>query len=296
MLVRTLRDVREGEELCVSYVDLLLPKEERREKLLGTKYFYCGCERCDFVVVEAMEVVEVGGAGSGGDGGDWEVCDPDYYLEGHLCSECNDGESIYVPPKNQDNDGDDGEWKCFKCQTRIPASKITSRKQTLDTEFHAGLDFLPADPHSAKHSLRKFIHEKTSELHRNHHLLLSAHSSLANLTLRHREFKETIKHLKHVVAVLESYCPPNWPELGDYVYRLAETLEIHAKAMEMGLGVGLEEGDTKEDADGEMVKVVLVESKEAFKRCYEMRKVAYGESHVKTTEAHAQYMRLEEEL
>ena len=46
LAVRTVRDVSEGEELCVSYVDTMLPRRERMKELRDTKHFDCTCVRC----------------------------------------------------------------------------------------------------------------------------------------------------------------------------------------------------------------------------------------------------------
>ncbi|KAM0322462.1 hypothetical protein ACHAQA_009531 [Verticillium albo-atrum] len=40
------RDVRPGEELSISYVDVLAPRAERRARMQGSWGFQCGCERC----------------------------------------------------------------------------------------------------------------------------------------------------------------------------------------------------------------------------------------------------------
>jgi hypothetical protein len=45
--VRTLKDIAQGVELTVSYIDLLLPREERIATLKSTKEFVCHCLRCD---------------------------------------------------------------------------------------------------------------------------------------------------------------------------------------------------------------------------------------------------------
>ena len=44
--IRTIRDVREGEELTHSYIDLCQTTEERREILQAEYGFKCDCERC----------------------------------------------------------------------------------------------------------------------------------------------------------------------------------------------------------------------------------------------------------
>lgn len=42
----TVREVQEGEELTIPYVDVRLPREERREKLRKNFAFDCACRRC----------------------------------------------------------------------------------------------------------------------------------------------------------------------------------------------------------------------------------------------------------
>jgi hypothetical protein len=46
MVYRALRDVKEGEELCISYVEESEPKRERRKTLRENFYFDCSCHKC----------------------------------------------------------------------------------------------------------------------------------------------------------------------------------------------------------------------------------------------------------
>ena len=45
--VVTVREVVRGEELTISYTDLLLPTVRRRAILATSKHFHCECERCE---------------------------------------------------------------------------------------------------------------------------------------------------------------------------------------------------------------------------------------------------------
>jgi hypothetical protein len=49
MEYRAIRDIKVGEELCVSYIDCTLPCSLRRELLLASRYFHCACVRCSSV-------------------------------------------------------------------------------------------------------------------------------------------------------------------------------------------------------------------------------------------------------
>lgn len=46
LVVRALRPIRPGEELCLSYVETSLPTTERKAHLLAHFGFECGCTRC----------------------------------------------------------------------------------------------------------------------------------------------------------------------------------------------------------------------------------------------------------
>jgi hypothetical protein len=46
MEYRTLRDVRAGEELTVSYVDVFQDTPQRRQSIVKARFFVCGCSRC----------------------------------------------------------------------------------------------------------------------------------------------------------------------------------------------------------------------------------------------------------
>ena len=46
LVVRALRPIRSGEELCLSYVETSLSTAERKAHLLTHFGFECGCARC----------------------------------------------------------------------------------------------------------------------------------------------------------------------------------------------------------------------------------------------------------
>lgn len=46
IVVSSIADIDAGEEICLSYVDLMQPTHVRRKTLLESKYFLCQCERC----------------------------------------------------------------------------------------------------------------------------------------------------------------------------------------------------------------------------------------------------------
>ena len=60
LFVRTTRDLRAGDEICLSYVDLQLPVEARRRKLKRLFFFDCRCARC----TRELAALAAAGAGS----------------------------------------------------------------------------------------------------------------------------------------------------------------------------------------------------------------------------------------
>ncbi|KAJ3412292.1 hypothetical protein HDV05_001003 [Chytridiales sp. JEL 0842] len=303
MHVRTLRDVEEGEELCVSYVDLCASREERREKLLRGKHFWCTCERC-----EPTDSEERG----------W---DAEWVLEGVVCAEClpenvveggeGDGpgsvnwRSIYVPPRQEEEEEEEeGErtWKCFHCGHACPEAEIKSFLQQADLAHKSACDFLSIDKRSALLSLQTFLRTfthlqiptttttstttpppsqpRTLKLHPLHPLLLSTHSTLSNLHFSLLSLPLSIFHLRKVLESMSAWTLPSWPERTDYAYRLAEVLEIHART--------LPEGREREG--------VLKEAMEVFEGCWRGRVVGCGEGHGRTVEVGMQVERLRREL
>ena len=55
MQVRTLRQVRQGEELCVAYVNLTEDRGTRLRQLMEDKHFVCACQRCSQPLAESND-------------------------------------------------------------------------------------------------------------------------------------------------------------------------------------------------------------------------------------------------
>ncbi|KAJ3299911.1 hypothetical protein HK104_006062 [Borealophlyctis nickersoniae] len=271
MVVRTLRDVKEGEELCVSYVDLYAGREERRGKLLETKFFWCECERC---------------VGRGG---------TDAQLEGLMCRVCGDG--MYVA-ETEDDTEDIGRYRCDKksCDCWMTATEFQAEQAAAEAEFESAMDFVKIrDSDGAKPAFERFLVRHgggdqgedtrcTRRLHPRHSLLLNARATLVNVFFRLNDFPAAAKYARAVVEGMENggAVPPNWPETADFWCRLGETEEIVARATEEGILAGGDEGAAK----------ALEAAREAFGRCFEMRRIAYGETHPRTLNARLEYERV----
>ncbi|KAI8617319.1 hypothetical protein BC830DRAFT_1114068 [Chytriomyces sp. MP71] len=279
MIVRTLRDVEAGEELCVSYVDLCTSRDERRGKLLETKHFWCLCSRCEPTSVSRSRI--------------------DAQLDAILCQLCRDGESFYNP-----HDG-------YTC-TRDPSHTTTQEEVTALTHAAERSHAAAYDLYKARHAesaLTAFArfaaaHEGI-KLHRGHALLMNAHATMMNAALRLRRFPEAVRSGLRVVEAMRPHVPQNWPELSDFEYRMGEVWEILGTAVREGIIAPVEleglmdlDGGYLESRQPSRLAEMILRSYclASFERCWKMRNVAYGIGHACVVEVGKQVERLRREF
>ncbi|KAI9905711.1 hypothetical protein PsorP6_013790 [Peronosclerospora sorghi] len=101
MEVRALRDITEGEELTLSYIDIDMEREERRKLLRATKHFDCHCKRCSMPLSESIDRYVAG------------FCCP-------LCSSTATKENDYLLSEN------DSQLVCTACQFTVSAMAVHS--------------------------------------------------------------------------------------------------------------------------------------------------------------------------
>lgn len=131
MEVRALRDLDEGEEITLSYVDIDQDRTERRRALEETKHFYCECERCSTPLEASV----------------------DRFLQGLRCPRCpkksDDSTDLVLLTPTQD----DSVLACALCQASFTqasvATAVASARSLVD---------------SAKNSLAKFDYAKVIDL------------------------------------------------------------------------------------------------------------------------------------
>ncbi|KAI9209539.1 uncharacterized protein BJ171DRAFT_453684 [Polychytrium aggregatum] len=265
LVIRTLRPIARGEELCVSYVDLFYPKDKRREKLLETKFFFCDCSRCS---PEAQE----------------GIVDPDLYLEGVYCRDCREG--IYISDSS-----DDELMKCSNCGSSLERSAFNDFQAAVERDFDAAFDFVKArHTSSALQALQRFRKKYAGQICPQHHHYFNSLVPLMNCSMKERNFKDASGYIQEIIRTMEGshVMPANWPELSDFYYHLGDVEEIRAKAIEAGLETGLETGLEGSKSADDCYGVSL----DAFRKCWDMRKVAFGAEHAKTLDAEEQVHRL----
>ncbi|GMF42127.1 unnamed protein product [Phytophthora lilii] len=110
MEVRALRDIKEGEEITLSYIDIDKERGERRKELRETKHFDCQCERCSVPMNESV----------------------DRYLEGFRCPRCStkaaeEKDCLLVQVEDK--------YVCPDCQFDVPVAAVASAVLTAKTKL-----------------------------------------------------------------------------------------------------------------------------------------------------------------
>ncbi|KAI8823816.1 hypothetical protein BJ741DRAFT_634179 [Chytriomyces cf. hyalinus JEL632] len=268
MIVRTLRDVQAGEELCVTYVDLCTPRSERRGKLLETKHFWCECERCSGSSSESEDAL----------------------LDAVLCQECKTERSTCT--------------QCGSASTQEQLSLASFKAEQAHSDAHDLFKARHTD--SALTAYAQFIQGfENTVLHPNHHLLISAYATMMNCAQRLRDYVSAIRYGSRVIQKMRPHVPANWPELADFEFRMGELWEIVGMAVVQGIiapselellaNDGLIQVPSGVESCQEVGSYVVREhALRCFEKCLSMRRVAYGEEHVRTIEAGEQVARLNE--
>ena len=200
-IVRTVEDVKKGQELCISYVDLYLPTSERRGKLLETKFFWCQCTRC----VENLH--------------------QDMVIEGIRCEACSAG-YLYQ---------DESEvYKCESCASSISCETYHDIQLKAEGEYESAFDFIKiGDFACARSAIESFRNRHQGILHPLHTLFFNSFPPLINCCIKMQDYVSAIGYSREMISNMDKafFIPQHWPEKSDYYYRLGELEEILAMAV-----------------------------------------------------------------
>ncbi|KAJ3271909.1 hypothetical protein HDV01_006123 [Terramyces sp. JEL0728] len=204
MVVRVVTPVAEGEEICVSYVDLFAPKWERQGKLLTSKFFWCQCKRCNY---------------------QGDSVDPDLYLDGIICPECS---NIL-----------DQEAGCKRCSKQYGSDYF--QKVIADVGVDDAMDLYKAGMIDSA-LIALLASSKTAErvLHPGHYLLLTIFINLESLYSRLNQFTNSIKYANKAVELMTkiartSGLGENIPELSNLYEKYSQLLQICSEGTSQGL-------------------------------------------------------------
>ncbi|OWZ15375.1 hypothetical protein PHMEG_00010988 [Phytophthora megakarya] len=186
MEVRALRDIKEGEEITLSYIDIDMERSERRKELRDTKHFDCQCERCSVPLSESV----------------------DRYLEGFCCPRCSAKD---VRDKDQVLSLVEDKLVCSDCQFDVSLHAVVSAVVTARTMIEKAKQtmnqFKYADVVTQLTGLTKGVevHSQVIPFHRSHsvalavaRLLSDAHIKLGNVVQAYELRKQLLNALQLV--------------------------------------------------------------------------------------------------
>ncbi|KAK9816487.1 hypothetical protein WJX72_000903 [[Myrmecia] bisecta] len=252
MAVRTTRDVKAGEQLCVSYINLFEMRPVRQRQLLATKFFRCQCERCAQPLPQST----------------------DRFLEGVQCSArgCR-GLLLAQDPGGEDHTP----WKCDTCAVEVPAvnAEGTGPQNIVNKATIIWQRNMAVMQHQG-HAMAKAMFEdllkefdRPGKLQRLHMVLFDSLVPLMNCCRAAGDTAGAISYLSKVTAAMEElHVTPNSPELANY-------LTLHGMLL----------ADRANGAPAAFKARLKKQAKETLARAAAMRKICLGPEHPATLDA-----------
>eukprot|EP00049_Salpingoeca_infusionum_P005855 m.97893 g.97893 ORF g.97893 m.97893 type:complete len:582 (+) comp13113_c1_seq2:2686-4431(+) len=227
--VRALRPIAAGDEVTVSYVDLLQPRAQRRAELMQTKEFTCHCLRCDVPDAFAGErtfetalcehcrrnvprTIHLAAAEGGKETGsqrDALVCHVDDGGCGRVCSlesQQSRLEDAALLLATLESDMRQAIKSANKVEAVDGASSVSC--QEVLVALNEALDGLLA-----------------TTIPRTHHLALKAYSLQHHLASQTNDRLASASALKRSIDGMASVLPANWLELCEWQTRFVETVQ-----------------------------------------------------------------------
>lgn len=230
------------------YVDLLMPREERRAELQATKEFLCHCLRCDAP----------------------DAFPHERFLSTALCPRCHrtaprplwTGVANDAPPTQLMCRTEDG--GCGSILTRAAAeAPLREIRDVLDSGSDGGCGKLV--------QLQRALQKSASVLPAEHELVTRTRLNLAIILELRGQFKECGGQLSTALEAMGHFLDPSWPEQAEWWARLARVRldEYRAAATTTSARGGVAE--VKSEAKRQAV--------EAFAKAYAALRVCGGGDH-----------------
>lgn len=178
--LHALRDLKEGEEITLSYIDIDKERSERRRELQETKHFDCACERCSEPLAESV----------------------DRFLEGFVCPRCPSKEQALLIAA-----GDKA--VCQECQFDLPLAPIEAAvrgsrdtvlkaKQLLNQfQYQAVVNTL-SDVHQGV-----VVHGSKVSFHSGHSVAIAARRTLSDAHFKLGNLEQALALREQVVSALQ---------------------------------------------------------------------------------------------
>jgi len=273
---RTLRPIKEGEELYVCHIEPFHSRAQRRQELLKTKHFKCDCSRCRVPLAKSV----------------------DRYLDGVLCEKC--GKGVYLnTQKGSEEQEENGEEKeatatCDECSHTVPTGPLIELQMALQGNFAEITQklYVTRQFPACAANIPRFIAHFAPKFHRYNAVLQAARGYLfvaySVLKSFDRQLVALVKEMMCIytgagimVPVRQEYVE-FYIAAGDAMLRLA--IEAEAKSGSRP------EKDANKGGKGKVMGEVLgkryrADAVEWWTKAVEVGKVANGEGHKKVKEA-----------
>lgn len=188
---RTIKPIAEGEELTITYTDLYLPRDVRREKLLSSHYFHCGCDRCTDPAPDSLDV----------------------QLSGFAC--LSDGCDGLVPARGN---------ACLSCGARYDPQMLEGAAVQATALYQEGLKSQgERDYKGAGEKFAQLVQQFGNHLHRRHTLLYNSFHHLMSASNAVSDPAAGASFARRAISCIEAVYPRYHSEVAMMHAALAQT-------------------------------------------------------------------------
>lgn len=253
LTVRALRQVQKGEALTIAYVDSIEPRYVRRQLLLRSKNFACGCARC------ASET------------------DGDRFGSALQCNGCSSGwQREAVSPAAIPGEGS---WRCVVCGRETAEREVAAWDAELRTRLRdvheLAASTIATEPLRGVHAFDAFRALALERAHPNHALVVQALIGAAAHTSRSysaggARASDVLSAANVALAALERTAPAFDPQKADLEFQRGVAMHALAQAADLGAR-----------------RALLLQAAAALQRALVQFRVVSGEESAGSRAAHA---------
>lgn len=181
--IRTIREIKSGEEITISYVEIAESRERRQQELASTFFFECTCERCK----NPTNLI-------------------DLMLAGYSC-----GSKSCYPLSNSEGDI----LQCKKCGNFRKRDELQKLEIQGRIFFQEGeKEFKNANFQLARQAYSKSYDIWMNSLYPHNANLLRVKNALLNSSIQLGDWETARKHSEDLLESYKIIYPSYWPNLG----------------------------------------------------------------------------------
>ncbi len=271
LVFRLLRPVREGEELCVNYIELYAARDERRSELHATKSFECRCRRCTHSPASEEEA---------------RLISAEPLVSAVLCDQTKSCIGLLQPcDVLTDRLGDrSAKWECSVCHACCTyghlldnhLKPLRDRMQEAMFLYSHGLTDGVATPIRA--AFESLLQSALTRHPASHALVFNCYLPLINCCSALKDYPGKETYARALVEIATTTLP-DYPPLANYLEAFAQSLN--------------ERIQTTPAMPRETRRKYAVEAFEALQRSLSICQVCYGPIHPKTLQTRDKLRRAE---